>query len=366
MNILFLVPEPSMNGGSRVISIYAQYLAARGNDVTLVYRRRTLRWKLKAIVKKFINFEFSELLKVTSDTYYSHYRDLSGVTLKAISEKKENFSSESYRGYDAYIATWWETAYWLNEVSAEDRKKFYFLQHLESVIDFCPADKVNATFNFPLHKFSVASWISEEVQRLGNQSYIPVISNAVDHSRFYVPPGALPKPKVFCSMYSPSNFKRASLTISLLEELHKEDELVRLVLFSGEPLPMSMKLPDWIDIFVRPSPEVLREIYSTSCGYIFSSDQEGFGLTVLEALACGCPVVATRAGCVADYIEHEVNGYVADVNDIRGHFRNIKSLAQLDSESLSDMRSRAVNSVSEITWEACGEKLEKLIESYTS
>ena len=38
----------------------------------------------------------------------------------------------------------------------------------------------------------------------------------------------------------------------------------------------------------------LRRLYSSAFAFIFPSDYEGFGLPVLEAMACGCPVVAAN------------------------------------------------------------------------
>ncbi|OOG50840.1 hypothetical protein B0E49_17850 [Polaromonas sp. C04] len=44
----------------------------------------------------------------------------------------------------------------------------------------------------------------------------------------------------------------------------------------------------------------LRELYSTAFAFIFPSDYEGFGLPILEAMACGCPVVAAHTSSLPE------------------------------------------------------------------
>jgi glycosyltransferase involved in cell wall biosynthesis len=49
--------------------------------------------------------------------------------------------------------------------------------------------------------------------------------------------------------------------------------------------------------------------------YVQPSRQEPFGLTVLEAMASGLPVVATRVGGMAENIQHERTGLLVDPGD---------------------------------------------------
>lgn len=54
------------------------------------------------------------------------------------------------------------------------------------------------------------------------------------------------------------------------------------------------------------SDEALKELYANAKLFIFPSTYEGFGYPPLEAMACGCPVVAARAGSIPEVCQDAV------------------------------------------------------------
>jgi glycosyltransferase involved in cell wall biosynthesis len=59
---------------------------------------------------------------------------------------------------------------------------------------------------------------------------------------------------------------------------------------------------------------------------------EPFGLVMIEAMACGCPVIAFRRGSVPEVVEHGRTGFIVD--DVPGAVAAVAQLGQLDRASV--------------------------------
>ena len=57
------------------------------------------------------------------------------------------------------------------------------------------------------------------------------------------------------------------------------------------------------------------QLYSAMDVFVLPSQQEAFPMVLIEAMACGVPVVATRVGDVADIVEPGVTGLLVDTRD---------------------------------------------------
>ncbi|BCG63745.1 MAG: D-inositol-3-phosphate glycosyltransferase [Methyloprofundus sp.] len=49
--------------------------------------------------------------------------------------------------------------------------------------------------------------------------------------------------------------------------------------------------------------------------FVCSSDEEGFGIAMIEALSCGIPVISTRCGGPETFMRHGINGYLVENNN---------------------------------------------------
>lgn len=112
-------------------------------------------------------------------------------------------------------------------------------------------------------------------------------------------------------------------------------------------------------VFFVGQQEDPRPYFHASDIFVFPSAYESYGLVVLEALACGLPVVATSVGCVPDVITDGVNGAIVGpgVEAVRDGIRRCLSGDRA-------AQSRAATSVAEDnSWTAVAREYLELFES---
>jgi len=96
--------------------------------------------------------------------------------------------------------------------------------------------------------------------------------------------------------------------------------------------------------------EDLPVLYSGARGLVFPSLYEGFGLPVLEAMACATPVIASNSSSIPEVIGDA--GMLVDVGDIDGLKECIKTLCLNDAE-FSRMSEEGVLQAKKFSWENC-------------
>lgn len=84
---------------------------------------------------------------------------------------------------------------------------------------------------------------------------------------------------------------------------------------NGRAHLQALGLCDRVEFRHSPSQDELAKLYRGALGFVLSSDEEGFGMVVIEAMASGIPVVATRCGGPDGIITDGEDGFLVDRDD---------------------------------------------------
>jgi glycosyltransferase involved in cell wall biosynthesis len=101
------------------------------------------------------------------------------------------------------------------------------------------------------------------------------------------------------------------------------------------------------------SAKVLGSVFRHAAAFVFPSLYEGFGLPLLEAMSCGCPVVTSNGGSLA-----EVAGSGAQVFDPMDIAAMAQAVARLvgSAEEQDLWRARALARASDFSWQKTAEQ----------
>lgn len=283
MRVSYLLPSCGIGGGPRVVLMHLNYLRSRGHDAQLFIVGQAPDW-----------FECDFPVNVCDS-----YADACNRLLKIGGIK---------------VATFWETAPYVH-ASCEDRgTPVYLVQDIETGYVAGQGDqiaqKVLDTYYLPWRLILTDSpWTEEQLHGMGVESPIRVLRPPVDLDLFRRMPEVERDPDRILYIGRGEPMKGLVLMEAALNILKDRQVPIKVAMFGVEP---HIRLPLQETYLERLSDEEIVRLYNSAFTLVLSSKHEGYGLPIVEAMACGTPVITTLADGNNHFCNDGTNCFVVD------------------------------------------------------
>lgn len=293
MKVTILIPFLGRTGGIAVALEHARGLRALGHDVVVYYPLLPYGEFLFGERSWFRKWILGRIKPLLGNIARWKTR-VAWAGTDAIVTPVLRITHATVRDADAVIATAWPTAYSAAALPARKGARLYFIQHYE-VWSSDPA-LVDASYRLPVHLVPIAPWLTALMAERFGRKALAEVHNGLD-TAFFRPPET---PRDFSCpsllmMRHVLEWKGVREGMTALAGVHARHPEIPIRLFGMEPYP---ECPPWAEYHRDPSPEALRALYQACTVFLSPSHLEGWGLTPMEALACGAAVIATRTGWV--------------------------------------------------------------------
>ena len=256
---------------------------------------------------------------------------------------------------DAVVACSWQVAETLADYWPSAARRFYLVHHYEG--DKYPPDRVDATLRADVQKIVVSSSTLAALEARGVERIVHV-PNGVDTDVFRASNPPEDRPLQVAMNYVPKASKDPATGFEAIALTRRVVGDARFVAFGAAPLDARWK--DEVRYFRALSTPRLVRLYNDSAIFLSSSRMEGFGLPLLEAMACGCAVVTTDSGGNRDYVTDGVNALVTPAGDATALADAL--VAALGDDGLRRSLAQAgVETARRFSWETSTDLLEHVL-----
>lgn len=110
--------------------------------------------------------------------------------------------------------------------------------------------------------------------------------------------------------------------------------------------------------------DVIEQLHAADC-FVFPSFQEGLPVALMESMAAGLPIVCSNIRGNVDLIEHEINGFLVNPEDVNGFAESIQKVLS-DKKMQIDMGNRNLELVKKYDRQNIMRKMHDIYEEASS
>jgi glycosyltransferase involved in cell wall biosynthesis len=356
LRITFVLASADLAGGVRTVAMHARLLQARGHEVTIISAplpAPTLREQVRSIVRG------GGWLR-TPAPRPSHLDG--GEVVHRRLDRFRPLTNADVPDADVIVATWWLTAEWIARLSPRKGAWAHFVQGHDLLYPGAPVERIVATWHLPFHRIVCSRWLVDlAATRYGDPatSYVP---NGVDLAQFSAEPRQKQVLPTVGFLYSDLPIKGCAVAIDAISRAAKQIPGLRLLAFGLERPRAEAGFPPDARFHLNPPQKEIPRIYASCDAWIWPSHQEGFGLPILEAMACRTPVIAAPAGAAPEILAHG-GGILLPASEPAAMAEAIGRICSLPGPAWSALSERARETAAQYSWPEASRLLEGALET---
>lgn len=340
MKISFILPSFTRRpiGGYKMVFEYANRLSNHGYDVQIVFINNDSGKQFKLFRK--------EILYLATQFEPKWFKLNKNIKKISYCDKKFNQKIST----DIAIATAVGTAYPTKKMCPQARK-VYFIQDFENWN--VSKEYVYSTYKLGFKNIVIAKWLKKVVDRYSLQPSV-YVRNPLNIMQYRVHNPIENRDKYTIGMlYHSAPYKGSAETFNSLCKLKNRFPKLKIIMFGTCEPPKN--LPTWVKYYKNASQRQTIDIYNKISIFISGSIKEGFGLTGLEAMACGAALVTTDYDGAKEYAINGINALTVPVKDWKALREKVNYLIMNDNER-KELAKNGIKTADKFSWQKAYKK----------
>ncbi|MDF5716699.1 MAG: glycosyltransferase family 1 protein [Rhizonema sp. NSF051] len=287
---------------------------------------------------------------------------------------------------EAHITHWLKKKNKPVVVTCHDLVNFYYLDNLQNSVTLPFLSHwlwLNAVkaMKYAAHIVAVSSATAKDTTQILDiePARISVIPNAVEAAFQPLPKEQAQSfrqksgisPETVCLLNVGSNHPRKNLStiLQVLETLQRQGLPIHLwkvgANFTDEQKAFiqTHNLENHVSYLGKPEKSTLVQIYNAADMLIAPSLHEGFGITLLEAMACGLPVITSKVSAMPEVVGDA--GVLVDPTDISA-IADAVCYLQNNPVAYQELANKGLIRAKSFTWEKTAEQIAEIYEKLLS